>query len=109
MSQVFDVSSRDWQPVRPDVTRGVFGKTLRDGKIKVVLTRVVPGGKFARHRDPYAHLFYFLDGEGTLWIDDQQIVARAGTVAQIDAGQEHAYENAGNEDLVLLSLNILAE
>lgn len=109
MSKIFDVASLDWQPVRPDVARGVFGKTLRDGKTKVVLTRVVPGGKFARHRDEYAHLFYFLSGAGTLWVDDQQIAARAGGVAQIDVGQEHAYENVGNEDLILLSLNISEE
>jgi quercetin dioxygenase-like cupin family protein len=109
MSPVFEIASREWQPVRPDVARGVFGKTLREGKTKVVLTRVAPGGKFARHRDSYAHLFYFLEGEGTLWIDDQQIAARAGVVAQIDAGQEHAYENTGNTDLVLLSLNIPVE
>jgi quercetin dioxygenase-like cupin family protein len=109
MSQVFDAASREWQPVRPDVARGVFGKTLRDGKTKVVLTRVAPGGKFARHRDNYAHLFYFLEGEGTLWIDEQQIAARAGVVAQIDAGQEHAYENASAADLILLSLNISVE
>lgn len=109
MSQILDAASLDWLSVRPDVARGVFGKTLREGKVKVVLTRVVPGGKFARHRDSYAHLFYFLAGEGTLWVDDQQIAARAGTVAQIDAGAEHAYENSGNTDLVLLSLNIPVE
>jgi quercetin dioxygenase-like cupin family protein len=106
MSSVFDVTSRDWQPVRPDVARGVFGKTLRDGKVKVVLTRVAPGGTFARHRDSYAHLFYFLSGEGTLWVDEQTFAARAGIVAQIEAGQEHAYTNTGSDDLVLLSLNI---
>jgi quercetin dioxygenase-like cupin family protein len=33
---------------------------------------------------------------------------RAGLVAQIDAGDDHAYENIGSEDLVLLSLNIPA-
>jgi len=107
MSSVFDVASRDWKPVRPDVARGVFGKTLRDeGKVKVVLTRVTPGGKFAPHRDSYAHLFYFLSGEGTLWIDAQSFAARAGIVAQVEAGQEHAYTNTGSDDLVLLSLNI---
>lgn len=106
MSQVFEVASREWQPVRPDVARGVWGKTLLDGKTKVVLTRVAPGGKFARHRDAYAHLFYFLSGEGTLWVNDQQFAARAGVVARIEAGDEHAYENAGADDLVLLSLNL---
>jgi mannose-6-phosphate isomerase-like protein (cupin superfamily) len=109
MSRIFDIASLDWQPVRPDVARGVFGKTLQEGKVKVVLTRVVPGGAFARHRDSYAHLFYFLSGEGTLWVNDEQFAARAGVAAQIDACTEHAYENIGNQDLVLLSLNISTE
>jgi mannose-6-phosphate isomerase-like protein (cupin superfamily) len=108
MSQVFDAVSFDWQPVRPDVARGVFGKTLLDGKVKAVLTRVTPGGKFEMHRDKYAHLFYFLSGEGKVWVGDKQFAVRAGLVAQIDAGDDHAYENIGSEDLVLLSLNIPA-
>lgn len=106
MSRVFDIASLEWQSVRPDVARGVFGKTLHEGKVKVVLTRVEPRGKFALHRDSYAHVFYFLSGEGRLEIDGQTFAARAGTVAHIDAGQEHAYENIGNDDLVLLSLNL---
>jgi len=106
MSSVFELSSLEWQPVRPEVARGVLGKTLLDGKVKVVLTRVVPGGKFTRHRDQYAHLFYFLSGEGTVWVGDKPFATRAGLVAQISAGEEHAYENAGHEDLVLVSLNI---
>jgi quercetin dioxygenase-like cupin family protein len=106
MSQTFELSSLEWQPVRPEVAYGVLGKALLDGKVKVVLTRVVPGGRFETHRDKYAHLFYFLSGEGTVWISDQQFAARAGFTVQIDAGEDHAYANAGNEDLVLLSLNI---
>ncbi|MEW5717415.1 MAG: cupin domain-containing protein [Chloroflexota bacterium] len=109
MSQIFDATTLNWQPVRPEITRGVFGKTLLDGKIKAVLTRVAPGGKFEMHRDQYAHLFYFLSGEGKVWVGGKQFAARAGLVAQIDVGDDHAYENVGNEDLILLSLNIPVE
>ena len=108
MSGVFELSSLEWQPVRPEITRGVFGKTVLDGKVKVVLTRVVPGGRFEMHRDKYAHLFYFLGGEGTVWVGDKEFAARASLVVQIEAGEDNAYGNAGNEDLVLVSLNIPA-
>ena len=108
MSSVFELKSLEWLAVRPDVAGDVFGKTLLDGKVKAVLTRVSPGGMFTLHRDRYAHLFYFLSGEGTLWIGDKQFAARAGLVAQIDAGEDHAYENTGGEDLVLVSLNVPA-
>jgi mannose-6-phosphate isomerase-like protein (cupin superfamily) len=106
MSRVFDLDAIVEQAVRPNITRAVFGKTLLDDQIKVVLTRVAPGGKFETHRDSYAHLFYFLSGQGRGWIGDQEFVARAGIVAQIDAGELHSYENTGDTDLVLISLNI---
>ncbi len=106
--KTFDISNLDWQPVRPNVTTGVFGKRLLADGVWVVLTRVAPGGKFATHRDDYGHLFYFLSGEGIVRVGDEQIVARHGVVVQIEPGEPHAYENTGSQDLVLLSLNLPA-
>ncbi len=106
MSAIFDTASTEWQPVRPDVAEGVWGRTLFDDKIKIVLTRVAPNGKFRSHRDTYSHVFYFLSGEGTVTVGDQQSVARAGVVARVEAGEWHAYENTGGDDLMLISLNI---
>ncbi len=106
MTNSFEVSSLDWQPVRPDVAQGVFGKILFDDKVKVVLTRVAPGGKFVPHRDKYGHLLFFQSGEGFLRVDDERIEARPGIVVQIAAGEEHEYGNTGTEDLVLISLNL---
>jgi mannose-6-phosphate isomerase-like protein (cupin superfamily) len=107
MSEVFDASSKEWQPVRPDVAKGVFGRTLLDGNVKAVLTRVAPGGKFQMHRDKYAHLFYFLSGEGIMWVGNEKFEVRSGLAAQIDAGEQHGYENTGSEELMLVSLNLI--
>lgn len=106
MANSFDISALDWQSVRPDVAQGVFGKTLCDGKVKVVLTRVAPGGKFVPHRDKYGHLLFFQNGKGFVRVDGKRIDVRPGIVVQIAAGEEHEYGNTGNEDLVLISLNI---
>lgn len=106
MSEFFDVADLNWQPVRPNITHDVFGKNLFDGKTKVVLTRVAPGGKFKTHRDNYAHLFYFLSGTGVVQVEKKNFDVRAGTAVQIQAGQTHAYENIGADDLVLISLNL---
>ena len=70
MSRTFEVSSLDWQPVRPNLTHQVFGRYLLDGKTKVVLTRVAPGGIFRTHKDNYAHLFYFLSGMGMMRVGE---------------------------------------
>jgi mannose-6-phosphate isomerase-like protein (cupin superfamily) len=106
MSALFNLATLEWQPVRPEITAGVLGKAMLDGALKVVLTRVEPGGRFLPHVDKFAHLFYFLSGEGALWVGGERAEAGPGIVARIDAGVEHAYENTGQEDLVLVSLNI---
>jgi mannose-6-phosphate isomerase-like protein (cupin superfamily) len=105
MGEVFDVMSLDWRPVRPDVAREVYGKTLLADGVKVVLTRVAPGGGFSTHRDDYDHLFYFLGGEGLVWVGDEHFEVRAGLTVRVAAGEAHAYENTGIEDLMLISVN----
>ena len=106
MSDIFDIASVKWKPVRPEVADGVLGRAMLDSNVKAVLTRVVPGGKFRMHSDKYAHLFYFLSGQGIVWLGKEKYEARPGTVVQVDAGIPHAYENTGTEDMVLVSLNL---
>jgi quercetin dioxygenase-like cupin family protein len=83
-----------------------MGRTLLADGVKVVLTRVAPGGEFKLHRDKYGHLFYFLSGEGTLRLNDQVYTAKPGLVAHVLPGEPHAYANSGNRELVLISLNL---
>ena len=52
------------------------------------------------------HLFYFLNGEGLVWVEGKQFKATPGLVIQVSAGEQHAYENIGNQDLMLISVNI---
>ena len=80
--------------------------TLLAEGVRVVLTRVVPGGGFSLHRDDYGHLFYFLGGDGLLCVGDERFNVRAGLAVRVDAGEPHAYENTGTEDLTLISINI---
>ena len=106
MSQVIQDSTLEWQPVRPEVTHGIVGRTLLADGPKVVLTRVMPGGEFKVHRDKYGHLFYFLSGEGILRVNDQEYAAKSGLVARVLPGEPHAYACTGSQDLVLISLNL---
>ncbi len=106
MNNIFDITSVEWKPVRPDVADGVLGRAMLDSTVKAVLTRVVAGGKFRMHADEYAHLFYFLSGQGVVWVGNEKYEVRPGTVVQVDEGTAHAYENTGIDDLVLVSLNL---
>ncbi len=106
MGKRIDTNKLDWQPVRPELTRGVTGKLLREGSTRVVLTRVEPGGSFPAHRDDYAHLFHFLSGTGVVQLEEQQLAVGPGVSVQIEAGELHGYENPGKEDLLLISMNL---
>jgi len=106
MDHLFNLDALPWKTVRPDVTSGVSGKAMHDGHVKAVLTRVEPGGGFRVHTDAYAHVFYFLSGDGILWVGGDRTPARPGLVARIEAGVPHAYENTGSADLVLVSMNL---
>ncbi len=106
MGEVLEEGSIEWRPLRPDVAQGIVGRTLLADGVKVVLTRVAPGGKFLPHRDDYGHLFYVLAGEGRVRIGADSFPLRPGSVVRIAAGETHAYENNGSDDLVPFTLNL---
>ena len=106
MAEIVDTASLEWQPVRPGMARGVYGKTLLADGVKVVLTRVTSGGGFSVHQDDYGHLFYFLSGQGVVWVEGRRFEALPGLAVRVSAGQAHAYENTGTEDMTLISVNL---
>jgi len=89
MGQIVDTRLLEWQPVRPDVTRGVEGKTLLAGEVKIVITRVVPGGGFSM-----------------VSVGETQFEARPGVAVRVAVGEPHAYENTGPDEMLLISINL---
>jgi hypothetical protein len=66
MGFITDIESLAWESVRPDVARDVFGKPLlRSDGIKLVLTKILPGGGFETHRDAYVTCSIFLKAQGS--------------------------------------------
>ncbi len=106
MSQITQVEDLPWEPVRPEVTHDILGRTLLAEDLKVVLTRVAPGGEFKTHRDKYGHLFYVLSGTGVVRVNDQEFSATPGLIVRVMPGEPHAYANTGAQDLLLISLNL---
>jgi len=106
MSDIFKANDQEWQPVRPEMTNGVYGKTLLDDSVKIVLTCVTRGGSFSPHRDPYGHLFYFLAGEGIVHVEGTELRTGPGLVVRVAPGELHSYENTGSGDLTLISVNL---
>ncbi len=106
MAEFFHSDLLEWKPVRPDLTQGVAGQVLVDGEIKAVLTRVSAGGRFARHSDPYGHLFLIISGSGRIRTGAAERTLGPGDIVRIPAGEPHEYQNTGEGDLVLVSFNL---
>jgi mannose-6-phosphate isomerase-like protein (cupin superfamily) len=106
MGKVIETSLLPWQLVRPNLAHDVEGKTLVADGLKVILARVAPGGRFTHHRDDYGHLFYFLSGQGLVWLGEERREVGPGFAVQVNAGELHAYKNTGREDLLLISINL---
>jgi quercetin dioxygenase-like cupin family protein len=107
MGFITDIESLEWESVRPDVARDVLGKPLLRSKgIKMVLTKILPGGGFETHRDAYGHLLYFLEGSGIVGVGSEEFSIKPGLVVQVMAGEEHFYRNNSDKELTLISANI---
>ncbi|MFQ5980077.1 MAG: cupin domain-containing protein [Candidatus Heimdallarchaeota archaeon] len=108
-NRVYDLHGVEWKPIRGDLAKKVFGKTLipeRLEEVQIVWTKVEPDGEFPRHKDPYHHILYFLIGQGEGWLGDEIYDIKPGTVVEIPAGESHGYKNTGEEDIILLTVNI---
>lgn len=58
---------------------------------------IQPGGRIPEHRhDCIEHEQLVLEGEMALWLDGEQVTARAGDCVYIPARVAHAYENRGS-------------
>ena len=107
MGNVFDIKDIEWKLTRPDSSKEVYAKGLiTTDLLKLSLVTVKPGGHFRPHIDKHGHIFYFICGEGNLIINDITYAISPGTVAIIDAGDEHSYCNTGSKELKLVSGNL---
>lgn len=107
--RIYELQEEKWKVTRKDLTEKVFGKALiPDGlsKVKIALTKVEPGGQFNQHTDNYHHVFYFLAGEGIGFIGGERYKINPGLVVQVPAGEKHGYENTGEKNLQLITINI---
>jgi len=98
-----------WEPFGGK-TREIFRKSLTNkifpSGFKATLTLAKPGGEFPEHVDPYAHIFFILEGQGEAFIEGQTLPLKKGTALTVAAGKKHRYRNAGKTDLILITLNI---
>lgn len=107
--RIYKLKEQEWVATRKDLTTGVFGKSIVPGElteVKIVLTRVKPGGEFSSHIDPYHHVFFIVEGRGEGWLGEKTYEIEPGLVVEVPAGEQHGYKNSGEVDLILITVNI---
>ena len=74
--------------------------------IKVQVWELDPGvseGSHSHEGDtPLEEIYYFLEGNGTMWIDGQDIPIGAGDAVLVPPGIDHGFRNVGDVPLKLV-------
>ncbi|MDA8409738.1 MAG: cupin domain-containing protein [Treponema sp.] len=65
---------------------------------------LAPGGHSPHHTHAWFHANYVLEGEGRLTIDGSSHAIKAGSVAYIEGGKRHTFENTGTLPLKFICL-----
>jgi len=70
----------------------------------LAVARVRPGGRTLRHRLRSSEVYYLLQGEGEMSIDDETRRVEAGQAVYIPPGARQSIRNTGSEELVFVCL-----
>jgi mannose-6-phosphate isomerase-like protein (cupin superfamily) len=64
--------------------------------------RLAPGRRIEPHIDPMEEIYFIMDGEGEMGVDEETKHVVPGDAIWIPTGSSHGLANTGNEDLVIL-------
>ena len=71
--------------------QGILSRTLyNDDQVKLVLFGFSEGQELSAHTAPMPASLFFLKGEGSLTLGDEQMAVRAGSFAHMTANLRHA-------------------
>ncbi|MEA2573484.1 MAG: hypothetical protein QOH93_782 [Chloroflexia bacterium] len=86
--------------------REVLHPSVHSVPIRYSLAHVLlkPGGRSLPHRLRGSEVYYFLQGSGTMYVDEESSEVRAGQVLYVPPGATQHLENRGVEDLVFLCI-----
>lgn len=74
------------------------------GAFDVRVVRIGPGGASADHSHPWEQANFVLAGSGTVTLGDDVRPVGPDDFVYVPPGLRHVFDNAGGEDLVLLSI-----
>ena len=63
---------------------------------------VSEGGHTHKGESALEELYYFIEGEGVMWADGEDVPVRAGDAVLVPEGSDHGLRNTGSRSLKLL-------
>lgn len=66
--------------------------------------KIKPGEKTFKHRLKMSELYYIIEGQGTMYIDNEEEKVSSGDAIYIPPGSVQSIKNTGREELVFLCI-----
>jgi quercetin dioxygenase-like cupin family protein len=82
-------------------------KLFTSGKTELIHLNFKPGEFMEKHVNPVDVIFYILEGNGTLEVENQAVEGQIGRCIFVPAGIERRWMNTGTAELKLLVIKIL--
>ncbi|MFN8187305.1 MAG: cupin domain-containing protein [Gaiellales bacterium] len=107
-SRIVHLGARGAEPIAVDGARGVTGLPLLDlsegtGGFDFRAVAIAPGGVSADHSHPWEQANYVLRGRGRVWLGEDVHEVGPDDFVYVAPDVRHVFENAGDEELVLLA------
>ena len=91
----------DWEITRTPFFRDVLRLPV-SFEIWELAAGVSEGGHTHKGLDALEEIYYFIEGEGVLWTDGEDVPVRAGDAILPPEGSDHGFRNTGNKPLKLM-------
>ena len=74
--------------------------------VKIEVWELEPGASEGRHvhegEDTLEEFYYFIAGEGVVWMDEEEVPVRAGDAVMAPPGVDHGFRCVGDDTLKLV-------
>ncbi len=68
------------------------------------LFRLEKGGYTPKHKHPWQHINYVVEGEGILYMDGKEYQMKKDCVAYVPPNTEHQYKNSTEQDFIIICI-----
>jgi quercetin dioxygenase-like cupin family protein len=105
--KIINTTNMDWKPHPNPDCKGAFVKLIIDAStdenLKTLVVKLQPGGEIPLHTHPTLELFYIMEGEGIVTINDTEQKVTPGDAIYAPTGSVHGIRNESSEDVYFIA------